>query len=329
MVTRKDVAEHAGVSEAVVSYVLNNKQLVKESTRRKVLEAIEQLGYRPNQMARSLKRQRTEQIAVLMGAIGNPFEAGILLHVESTAQELGYIVFFHSYKPDNESKLIDLLHGRVDGVVVLGHSLRQETLEHFGQQGIPVMSLLTPAKRHTNYPVYDVDWVAAMRELVKHLLQQGHRRVGLIAHASKEHYLQIREDCFRSEAEAAGLMCDDNSVIRAQGNFESAEHGLAQWLGLHNGELPVTAIIGLNDLMAMGALSACRQHQLQIPEQMAVVGCEGILLSSQTNPPMTTLVYPRFELGREGMKWFIQRLKGEEPEELRSFRAALVIRSSG
>ncbi|MHA7964652.1 LacI family DNA-binding transcriptional regulator [Paenibacillus sp. CAU 1782] len=307
MATRKQVAELAGVSEAVVSYVLHNKPVVKETTRRKVLEAIQQLGYRPNMMARGLKMKQSRQIAVLVGSLGNPFEAGVLLHVEQTAQRHGYAVFFHSYSEQGEEELKEQLHGRVDGVMLLGQSLREDTIDHFLSTGTPLFSLMAPAIAHEGVKSLDLDWTKAMAKLAAHLKERGHQRVALMTHGSPRHYTSSRAIAFREAAEAEGLMCSDEMTLFGGGTFEKASAVMAEKLEscAQGATLPYTAIVAVNDLMALGVLSACRKMDVNVPVQLAVAGCEGILMSGETSPPLTTLVYPREELGSLGTAYFI------------------------
>jgi DNA-binding LacI/PurR family transcriptional regulator len=328
MVKRKDVALLAGVSEAVVSYVLHNKPYVKEDTRRKVLDAIEKLGYRPNLLARGLKSLRTQQIAVLVSSLGNPFEAGILLNIERVAQELGYAVFFLSYKEQTEDKLIEQLYGRIDGLLLLGQSLRTETIEHFNRINIPIASLLTPAVIHESVQALDVDWEQEMRRIVNHLTGQGHRSVGMMVNQDAQHYHRVRADAFRNAAIEGGLVCELTNTLYGAGSFESAEFVMGAYLQ-RLGNPTFSAIVAMNDLMAMGVLSACRIHGLQVPERLAVVGCEGILLSSQTSPPLTTLVYPREQLGELGTSQFIRRLQKLTSTLIPALQTVFEVRESG
>lgn len=313
MATRKQVAELAGVSEAVVSYVLHNKPVVKETTRQKVLEAIQQLGYRPNMMARGLKMKQSRQIAVLVGSLGNPFEAGVLLHVEQMAQRHGYAVFFHSYSEHAEEELKELLHGRVDGIMLLGQSLREDTIHHFLSTGTPIFSLMAPAIRHQDVESLDLDWIKAMAKLAALLKKQGHQKVALMTHESPRHYASSRASAFRKATEAEGLICSDEMTLFGGGTFEKASAVMADELKNYDqgAMLPYTAIVAVNDLMALGILSACRRMGVNVPEQLAVAGCEGILMSGETSPPLTTLVYPREELGSLGTAYFIGRMSGD------------------
>lgn len=177
MVTRKDVAEKAGVSVAVVSYVLNNKPFVKEETRRRVLAAMEELGYQPNLVARSLKTKKSNQLAVLTNYFGDPFESGVLLHIEAAARMKGYTVFFQPYITEQEDQLKSQFMGRIDGLILLGQSLKPTTVEYFRRINIPLLSVMSPVHGNTDVPVIDLDWEQEYVRLLKHLKDHGHRHI--------------------------------------------------------------------------------------------------------------------------------------------------------
>lgn len=200
MVTRKDVADRAGVSSAVVSYVLNNREIVKEETKQKVLEAIRELGYQPNLLAQSLKTKKSRQIAVLINYLGNPFEAGLLISIEQHAKDRGYFVFFQTYKQEEEDQLKSLFMGRVDGILLLGQALKPQVVEHFQALDMPVVSVLKPAgsgsDSDASVPYMDLDWEAEMSKLVRHLQQQGHTRIGFMGSGEAGQHYEVRLQAF-------------------------------------------------------------------------------------------------------------------------------------
>ncbi|MBD2844103.1 LacI family DNA-binding transcriptional regulator [Paenibacillus sp. IB182496] len=318
MATRQQVAERAGVSVAVVSYVLNNRKIVKEETRRKVLEAIRELGYRPNQTARSLKTKQTRQIAVLIHYIGNPFEAGLLLHIEATAKRHGYFIFVQTYEPAREEELRAMLIGRVDGVLLLGHALAAESLDDFRALGIPVVSAMQPADGaadastdgtaggttgEAGLPSIDVDWQPAMRRLIRHLREQGHTRIAFMTDATPGSPLGVRAAAFASALGDEGLT-PATSPLDGGGRFERARETLDDRLATQPAPA-FTALVCANDLMAAGCLAACRDRGRRVPQELAIAGCEDILMSSQTDPPLTAIHYPRQAAGEQAMEMLL------------------------
>ncbi|MEF3302087.1 LacI family DNA-binding transcriptional regulator [Paenibacillus sp. GYB003] len=297
MVTRDDVARRAGVSVAVVSYVINNKAVVKEATRQKVLEAIRELGYNPNLTARSLKTKRTNQIGVLFNNIGNSFETGIALGLELKARQYGQSLIFQTYAPEEEDHLKTIFMGRTDAIIAFGQSLKPETVEHFAKVGVPLFSIMTPEERHDTVPFADIDWLAAYRELVGHLAGHGHKRIGFMGNREREKHLDVRYRFFRMALDARGLEFRDEWLLRGNfGSLESAYDAMSGRLA-EGDELPFTAIVCASDLMAIGVLSACRDRGVSVPDRLSIASSEDILMASHTTPPVTTIHYPRREIG--------------------------------
>jgi DNA-binding LacI/PurR family transcriptional regulator len=333
MVTRQEVADRAGVSAAVVSYVLNNRKLVKEETRMKVLEAVRELGYRPNLVARSLKTKKSKQIAVLVRFLGNPFEAGILLAVEAAAKAGGYFVFFQTYEEDQEEQLKELFMGRVDGILLLGQFLGEATIDYFTSQGIPVVSITRPyadiQKPNANLQWIDLDWLVAMRELVRHLRSLGHKRIAFMADKPGLHHYEWRFQAFIEAMKSEGLPFYREDRLNGSGRFEPAYTELAQWLsGSGKKSLPFTALVCANDLMAAGCLAACREWGAAVPGQLAIAGCEDILMSSQTNPPLTAISYPRPQAAEAATRLLIAEMEERPLKERPIIMAELAVRGS-
>lgn len=313
MATRNDVARLAGVSVAVVSYVLNNKSFVKEETRRKVLAAMEELGYTPNLTARSLKTRKSGQLAVLTNFIGNPFEAGILLHLEESARQRGYMIAYRSYDSAREPELLAQLAGRVDGIVLLGQSLAQDTLTSFSKKGVPVVSVMAPGRTDTPIHTVDVDWAAAYRHVVAELVRLGHRHIAFMGHGGSSAPLYPRMEAFAAAVEEiapdGALRCD---WLQDGGRYESAREHLLE-LPV---EPPFTALVCANDLTAIGACSACRERGWAVPGRLSIVSSENILMVSETYPPIAALDYPREQAAQQAMELLVRLI--EEPAENRA-----------
>jgi len=324
MVTRSDVAKRAGVSVAVVSYVLNNQDKVKASTRAKVLEAVEALGYQPNLLARSLKTKKTNQLAVLVNNLGNPFEAGILLRLEIAAREAGYAVFFQTYQEDAAAQLRQTLAGRVDGVIALGQRLPGGTVGHFRSAGIPVVSIMRSAEPMDGVPCVEIDWVGAMRTMIRHLRDAGHERIAFLAHENEAHPLHYRYEAFLEAMRLEGMAFHAADRLAASGIFETAYAALLPELGRAR---PYTALLCANDLMAVGALGACRDAGVGVPSELAIAGCEDILMSSQTSPAVTTIHYPREAIGTIALDMLGRLMDGASVDDV-ALEGTLLVRGS-
>ncbi|GAA3406304.1 LacI family DNA-binding transcriptional regulator [Paenibacillus hodogayensis] len=325
MTTRKEVADRAGVSIAVVSYVLNDSNYVKEETRRKVLQAIEELGYETNMAARALKMRKTEQLAVLINHMGNPHEAGLLLRIEEHAAKHNYMLFFQTFQKEKESKLKALLNGRVDGIFLLGQSLQEDTLHHFRKQNIPIVSVTTPVTRTEDVTCIDLDWTFEYARLIRLLKAKGHKRIAFMAIRDPEHPLQHRLGAFRRAMETERLQLEENDVFYAdEGGLQSAYDKIKPSLSSPD---RYTAIVSANDLMAAGIVAACRDRAVHIPNELAVAGSEDILMSSQTAPPMTVIHYPREKVGEIAMEVMLAKMQ-KRPAADRILQATLVERKS-
>ncbi|WP_158606777.1 LacI family DNA-binding transcriptional regulator [Paenibacillus ginsengarvi] len=325
MATRKEVADRAGVSIAVVSYVLNDSNYVKEETRRKVLQAIEELGYETNMAARALKMRKTEQLAVLINHLGNPHEAGLLLRIEEHAAKHNYVLFFQTFHKEQESRLKALLHGRVDGIFLLGQSLQEETLRHFAKLGIPVVSITTPAvPRCDHVTSIDLDWTAEYRKLIRLLKAKGHERIAYMAIGDPEHPLSHRLKAFRQAMEQERLPLAEPDIFYADGGLQTAHEAIRTKVTAPG---RFTAIVGANDLMAAGIVAACRASGVRIPQELAVAGSEDILMSSQTAPPLTVIHYPREKVGEIAMEVMLDKMR-KRPASDRILQAEIVERAS-
>lgn len=325
MATRKEVADRAGVSIAVVSYVLNDSNYVKEETRRKVLQAIEELGYETNMAARALKMRKTEQLAVLINHMGNPHETGLLLRIEEHAAKHNYVLFFQTFHKEQESRLKSLLNGRVDGIFLLGQSLQEDTVRHFSKQNIPFVSITTPAiRRSDEVTCIDLDWTFEYVRLIRLLKEKGHERIAYMAIHDPEHPLRHRLESFRRAMEAEGMPLRESDILYADGGLVTGSEAIKRSLRESD---RFTAIVGANDLMTAGIVAACRELGVDIPRELAVAGSEDILMSSQTAPPLTVIHYPREHVGRIAMEVMLDKMQ-KRPVADRILPAELIERSS-
>ncbi|MEF3303666.1 LacI family DNA-binding transcriptional regulator [Paenibacillus sp. GYB003] len=326
MTTREEVARRAGVSVAAVSYVLNNKSGVSDATRQKVLDAIRELDYKPSYAARTLKTKKTDHLTVFVNYLGDPFEAGILNHIEEEARTFGYFVNFQTYRPEQEEQLSHFFPGRIDGVFLLGQSLRPETLEALHKINIPVVSIMKPVEAGPITAYVDIDWTGSMRKLIRHLKRAGHRRIGFMANFSPAHAHEARRLAFIRAMEAESLPCDPDDFLSGRGRLEHAKQTTADYL--KNGRSDrYTAFVAASDLMAIGMLTACREAGVAVPGHLAIAGCENILMTLQTTPTVTTLHYPRPEAAVSAVRTMVESLRGE-PAESKLLEAELLVRGS-
>lgn len=327
MVTRKEVAERAGVSVAVVSYVLNNKAFVKDETRRKVIEAMEELGYQPNLLARSLKTKKTHQLAVLINYLGDPYESGVLLHIEAAARQKRYTVFFQPYIEEQEEQLKSQFMGRIDGLILLGQSLKESTVEHFRRMNIPLLTVTSPVDGNSEVPMIDLDWEQEYVQLIRHLKDQGHRHIAYMSNGNVRHHHEHRFQAFQRAMKSEQCPFEPNFLFSGGGRLERTHYLMINRLRDLLPSIPFTAIVCANDLMAAGVLAACRDLGIDVPGQLAVAGSEDILMSSHTNPPLTTIHYPREKLNELAIQMLLEQMNGKTVGSL-TMEASLKVRES-
>ncbi len=333
-VTSEDVARLAGVSRTTVSLVLNNSPHVRISaeTRRRVLEAARQLNYYPNAAARSLVSQRAMTLGLILSqtpeqVFADPFLPQVLLGVNSVAQRAGYRILLETITtPDNRDTYITLAREkRIDGFILSGPRSDDQALRELHADGFPIV--LLGQLRDTTIPFVDVDNIAAAFIAVHHLVNLGHRRIGLITNGPT-HYTasQDRLEGYRRALEKAHIPYDPQLVMFGNFREESGREAMERLLDL---DPPPTAVFAASDAIALGAMVAIRRRGLRIPEDIALVGFDDIPLAAYVDPPLTTVRLPAFELGREAAQLLVDIVEGRPRTSLHvTLNTTLVVRES-
>ena len=320
--TQADVARLANVSQATVSYVLSGNPAISvpEATRRRILDAVDELGYVPNGIARSLRTQRTYMIAAVIPDITNPFYPAFERGVQETAEAGGYdlIVFNTGGTAERERRCLrSLQQGRVDGVVAVFFHLKAKDLRPLLERNVALVRLEAVRKGVSSLDLpFDnlyVDNVAASRTAVEHLIGRGHRRIGMIAGQSGPRDARVRG--YRA-ALAAHRLPWDGSLVR-DGDF-SEDGGYRAMRSLLDGQNHPTAVFAAGDVMAMGAMVAIREAGLGVPEDIAVVGFDDIPVARLITPRLTTVAQFQENLGVRAAEMLLERLDGKAPEGGRS-----------
>jgi DNA-binding LacI/PurR family transcriptional regulator len=322
-VTMDDVARRAGVSRALVSLVMRGSPKVSAARRARVLKAAEQLGYRPNAMARGLASRRTRTLGVLLNELHNPFYAEIMDGIEEQAEELDYRLLAGTggRRRGGESRAVDMfLEHRVDGLVLVGPRLSTTELGAAARH-VPVVVVA----REVRHP--DVDWIVndepvGARLVIGHLAGLGHRHIAHIdggrgagaAARRKAYVLAMREAGLEREIRVLGGDYTDGAGVRAAERL------------LESGNLP-TAIFAANDLLATGVIDRLEDAGLLIPDDVAIVGYDNTFLAALHHVSLTTINQPRPEMGRSAVRALVERIDGVRTEPLRRRTApSLVVR---
>ncbi|KAK1178408.1 LacI family DNA-binding transcriptional regulator [Streptomyces sp. NBS 14/10] len=306
MATMADVARRAGVSVATVSHVLNETRPVLPGTRQAVLDAIDALGYTHNTLARSLVTARTRSIGLAVSAISNPYFTEILQGVEAGALEHGYglLIADPHDDPEQERKAVQLLHERrVDGVIVAASAEPRAMLDYLTRHQVPAVfldRLVTDA--HDQVSAENAQHV---EELVRHLADLGHTRIGLVAGAPGLSTTAERTAGYRAGLRRRGLPFDPELLAggdSAAGGAREATHRLL------SATRPPTAIVTANNAMTIGALRALREAGLGVPDDIALVCFDDFSWADVFSPRLTAISQPSREIGATAVRLLLDRL---------------------
>ncbi|KPL83436.1 LacI family transcriptional regulator [Thermanaerothrix daxensis] len=307
MPTIREVAARAGVSPTTVSHVINNTRFVSPEARERVLQAMEELGYRPNVLARSLRRGETRTLGLILPDSANPFFAEIARAIEDAAFHEGYNVILGNSENELEKErlYVDvLITKQVDGLIFVAAGDRSQSLEDLVGRGVPVVVV------DRQLIALEVDTVLADNLqggllATRHLIRLGHRRLGCITGPSHLTPSAQRVIGYRQALVEAGLPVDEDLIVR--GDF-SPRSGYLATRRLFTLAHPPTAIFACNDMMAIGALRALAELGRRVPEEVAVVGFDDIELASYTTPPLTTVRQDKVALGRAAVQLLLERI---------------------
>ncbi|MFD0314266.1 LacI family DNA-binding transcriptional regulator [Streptomyces flavalbus] len=312
MATMADVARSAGVSVATVSHVLNGTRPVLPHTRQAVLDAIDELGYTPNTLARSLVTSRTRSIGLAVSAISNPYFTEILQGVEASALERGYglLIADPHDDPRHERKAVQLLHERrVDGMIVAPSADPSDLLAYLGRHDVPAVFLDrlvdASADRAPRYDQVCAENAAPTAGLVTHLAGLGHRRIALVAGLPGLSTTGERISGYRSGLAAAGLPHDERLVAHGDSEAAGAERATAALLALAD---PPTALVTANNAMTIGALRALRDRGLSVPGDIALCCFDDFAWADLFTPRLTAVAQPSRALGAEAVRLLLDRL---------------------
>jgi DNA-binding LacI/PurR family transcriptional regulator len=300
--TIQDVAEQAGVSRQTVSRAINNKGEIGAATRARVLAIARELGYRPSSIARGLKTRRTLTLGLVVPDIANPFFAEVVRGASERAYAADYSVLLCNTDedPDREWAILRMLEShRVDGLVLVSSRLSDEMLAEAVRQWRPlvIVNRLPPAPRAgVGYVV--VNDAEAARGATAFLVARGHRQIGLLGGAPTSRSGLERRRGYAEALAAAGLGAAERWMAPCAPNVEGGREAA---LSLLRREPGLTALLAYNDLVAVGALQACRALGLNVPRDCAIVGWDDIVFADYVSPPLTTVRMPTHEIGERAM----------------------------
>ncbi len=325
--TISDVARAAGVSIATASRALNRAPRgVRAPARRRVLKAAAALDYRPNALARGLLSQRTNTLALLITDIANTYFAEVTRGVEDACQKQGYTLLICNTdrSPAATARSIDLLREkRVDGILVAaGGRPGHQPFEALPAQGIPVVVI---GRFDIPVPAVRIDNRKDGREAAAHLIALGHRRIGIILGPRQSTTSQDILDGYRESFKENGISIPSEWILRGDARAPSGLR-LAERLLRHPSR--PTGLLTVNDQTAMAAVRAALHLSLRVPQDVSIVGYDGIELASLMSPALTTLRLPLRRMGATAAELLLRLCAGETVEREVWFVPELTVRES-
>ncbi|HSR70302.1 MAG TPA: LacI family DNA-binding transcriptional regulator [Acidobacteriota bacterium] len=334
-VTLKDIAERVGVSPSTVSLVLSGApraQALAAETRAKVTQAAEELGYRPNYLARSLRGKRTFSVGVLVPEFSEGYSAGLLSGVESQldADGYSYLMVSHRSRPAQLERSMRLLEDRgVEGLILIAAQLE-------GPPPLPcvVISGHRPVKGSTSVVL---DHGAAVHQALSHLSQLGHRRIAYLKGSAGNVDAADRWRAIEAAASSLDLEIDPRLVLQLQSpsygeSFQQEggyQEGFQYGRKLLDTGLPFTALFAFNDISAIGATRAFLDAGLKIPEDLSIIGFDDLGSTPFLNPPLTTIRQPLRQMGQRAARLLLSHLdSGADLGATVSIQPELIVRSS-
>ncbi|GAB3226822.1 LacI family DNA-binding transcriptional regulator [Glycomyces halotolerans] len=331
--TLDTVARYAGVGRGTVSRVINGSPKVAEDTRAAVLAAIKELGYVPNQAARTLVTQRTDTVALVVTESqewlwGEPFFAGVLRGAsDQLAEENMRLMLTFAPRDGDRSRLESyLMGGHVDGVMMVSSHSGDPLPERLEESGIPIVLCGTPAGLNPAAYV-DCDNRSGARQAVEYLAEKGCKRIGVIAGPQDMSVGVDRLNGYRDGLRGHRLPVEDRLVAIAGGFDEASGIKAARQLFDEAGELD--AILAASDPLAIATLRVARERGVRVPEDLALIGFDDSPLAEVSEPPLTTVHQPTETMGREMARLLCGRIRGEEAGPLVTILGTrMVIRES-
>lgn len=330
MATIRTVADLAGVSTATVSHVINDTRAVSAPTAARVLDAVAQLHYHPDVVARSLRRRETLTLGLLVPNVEIPFFAVVARDVEAAANDLGYSVILcnSGWSLDRERQYIhNLLARRVDGLLCISLNMTAEHIAPLLRRNTPVVLFDEGAMRGIELDAVEIDNFQGAYDATAHLLELGHRRIGCIAGIGNSPLNDARIRGYQQALAQRGVAFD--ASLLHEGDY-SAASGLVHARVLLDTPAPPTAVFAFNDLMAMGVMQAAHERGLRIPTDLAVIGFDGLPLTAFISPPLSTVEQPVGAMSVAAIQMLLDRIRGTAPMEprVKTFQATLVARAS-
>lgn len=328
MSTIADVAKEAGVSVATVSRVINGKGTVTAETAERVNAAIAKFHYQPNVWGRNLRRKESRMLLVLIPNITNPYYSSIVSGIEDTARRQDYTTILCITNSDKtrEQEFLNLLRsGRADGAIFLAAERDSQTVAKLARS-YPVVQCCEYCGDE-EIPHVSIDNFEAARQVLRHLLNLGHRRIGFVGSTNRFISTLQREEGYQSALQQAGLQPDERYFAYADDdyNFLSGVRAVRELLCLKDRP---TAVFCISDMIALGAIRAANELGLNVPQDLTVVGFDDVEYASMFKPMLTTVSQPCYSLGKVSATMLLRQIATGEKGGAVFLEHKLILRDS-
>ncbi len=306
-VTLKELADHLGLSPATISLVINRSSVadsIPQETKDRIFAAVKKYNYRPNFFARSLGARRSFTVGVMVPEVSDGYSASVMSGVEDLLLQEGYFYFVVSHR--HRADLIDeyprlFLERSVDGLIAVDTPWTLSL-------SVPVVTV-SGHNQVTGVTNIVLDHERAAEVALRHLTQIGHRHIAFIKGQEFSSDTEVRWSNIRKVARELGLSMPPALVAQLEGDSPTPEPGYVATLKLLAAGKPFTALFAFNDISAMGAIRACREAKLRVPQDVSVVGFDDIQSAAYQNPGLTTVRQPMREMGRIAAKTLLHRIR--------------------
>lgn len=326
MPTIKEVSELAQVSQATVSRVMNGSDRVTESTKRRVMEAMKSLGYRPNSAAQSLASNRSNAIGMVVSQLDGPFYGPMMAGVEDTLRQARkhLIVAAGHGEAAAENEAIEFLINRqVDGLILLVERLDADYLLPLNER-VPTFLINHHIDGLRNQSVW-IDNLNGGYRATRYLIEQGHSRIACITGQTWKQDAIDRLEGYKNAMNEAGLPIDDRWIVNS---YFEVPGGIEAFDTLQDRKVDCTAVFATNDELAFGVMEAASEAGIHVPDDLSVIGFDDVLTATYVKPKLSTMHFPMFDMASSAARMALQWIYQKRPPAELAFKPTLVERQS-
>jgi LacI family transcriptional regulator len=314
-ITIYDVAREASVSMATVSRVVNGNPNVKPATRKKVMEVIDRLGYRPNAVARGLASKKTTTVGVIIPDISSPFFAELARGIEDIATMYKYNIILSNSDQNIEKELHllnTMLGKQVDGIVFMGGNIKEEHVEQFKKSPVPIV-LAGSIEETGEIPSVNIDYKQASFDAVTAFVEKGHKQIAFVVGPYHEPINKDKKlEGYKRALSEAGIEYKEELVVEGDYTYDSGLEAIERILEL---DTKPTAILVGSDEMALGVVHGAFDRGYSVPEDFEVISSDNTRLTLMVRPQLTTIVQPLYDIGAVAMRLLTKYMNKENVEE--------------